>query len=269
MDDAALPDPRGRARAWALERLTVEPWAVATTRGALLLLEPPEVDWLAPERAAATHPLAWLLLDAADVRGLPQRIREPLVRHGVYVEHATEGTLEVLVAEAAEALIEGATRRALEARWSVHHAQPLHDPLQRLDALRRGSASLPAGALERVARPLFVQLATALDALTPGDIVAAGEAAGALARLVVVLDEGAHPPTPWLLDVARATHLGPRLNTWLDDLARMVAGDEAAARRVLGSRAGVLRAVSEPLREEFGAPDWLTDPAAFVLRPPR
>jgi hypothetical protein len=72
-----------------------------------------------------------------------------------------------------------------------------------------------------------------------------------------------------LIPAARATHLGSRIASWLDDLAPAVGGDERAARWIRDSGQGVLREVVAMLRVEFSGRDWLDDPMAQTIRPAR
>jgi hypothetical protein len=124
---------------------------------------------------------------------------------------------------------------------------------------------------------LFLQAAGALTALASapraeretGALILAGEAAGALTRLACVLEEGSHPPSDLLAGAARETRLGRRIGSWLDDAAPSVSGDERAARWIRDSSTGVLREVAGALHAGFGNQEWLRDPSAFTLRPPR
>jgi hypothetical protein len=174
------------------------------------------------------------------------------MRRGALVAESGEGRLTVTVLEGLERLLEAVSRPALEARWLVRHAEAVHDPLRRLEALSAHASTLPADdALERAVRPLFLQLVSALNALDSGGVAAAGEAAAALARLACTLDAGGHPPLDWLAEAARHTLVGPRLGIWLDDLPRAAAGDEGAQRRVLRARAGVRRTPAAPVRRRL------------------
>jgi hypothetical protein len=120
-----------------------------------------------------------------------------------------------------------------------------------------------------VLRPLYLQLHEAASALATGGAAAAGEASAAACRLVSLFDGGLHAPVAWLEADARATELGTRLASWLDNLRAAAAGDEAARRRAEGATELVLRTLAEPIRQRLGAVPWLSDPTAYVLRPPR
>jgi hypothetical protein len=257
------------ARAWAVRHVERAPWAGVAARASLLLVSPPQAPWADPEAIGGALPAAWLIVDRADVRGLPPAQREPLAIHGVLIEDVPGGALTVFVAEAVELLFEGVTRRAIEVRWTLSHSEPLHDPLHRLDSWGRALSALPRDGEERVLRPLFLQAVEALDALATGGLPAAGEAAAAVSRLVCVLDSGLHPPVEWLALETRGTALGTRLASWLDDLARAAGGDTDAFRRAISARDGVRRTLAEPTKERIGAADWLTGPRAYALRPPR
>jgi hypothetical protein len=160
--------------------------------------------------------------------------------------------------------LEGTGRRSLETRWSVRHAEPLDDPLRRQEHLAAMAARLPLGALEGIVRPLYVRARSSLDALEPlafagaqEAVVAAGEAAGALARLACVLEDGIHPPSEWLIPASAETELGGRIASWLDDLPLALGGDAAAARRVAAGCQAVSRAAEAALRPRFGDARWL------------
>lgn len=261
--------------------LEAAPWDEVASRALLVLVRPPAVEWAATSAPA----LLWLILDGAEARALRPELRNPLVRDGSTLVHvpASDATpamqLAVLTSEAVARHLEGVTRRSLEMKWLARRAQPLHDPLHRFDSLAGMAARLPADALERVARPLYVQAAQSLEALagTPlpasgvdgGAMLPAVEAAAALCRLACVLDGGSHPPTEWLLPAARETALGKRLASWLDDVPTAVAGEPRAARWIRESGAGVLREAAAALRAEFAGRDWLDDPIAQTVRPAR
>lgn len=258
-----------RAKSWALALLEEAPWFETRARAALLLVGPPTAPWLRSERADAARAGAWLLVDRADVRGLPPAQREPLAKDGVLVQETPGGELVAMVVEALELLVAGTGRRAIEARWTIAHAEPLHDPLRRHESFTRASNVLPRDGDERVMRPLFLQLVESLRGLATGGLPAGGEAAAAAYRLASVLELGVHAPVEWLALDAADLPLIVRLRGWLGDLASAGRGDEEALRRALVAADGVQRAFAEPLRERFGAPAWLTAPTAFSLRPPR
>jgi hypothetical protein len=268
---------RERARARGLSLLEDEPWAPISDRAALLLVDPADPEW-----ATAAEPVTlWLLVEREVARGLPRPQREPLQRDGVLIEHhrgqqhpATE--LVVLTLEDATEVIEGTSRRSLEARWSVAHSEPLHDRLRRQEQLAAAAAALPEEAVERIVRPLFLQAVSAIGALrafeTGGEaslLAAAGDAAASLARLACILDEGSHPPPRHLLLAARGTRRGQRLAVWLDDLVPALSGDAAAGRRVAGSRDQVIEETARLVGQDMRDRPWLRDPASYALRSPR
>jgi hypothetical protein len=266
---------RAQARADCAALLAERPWSDFSTRALVLLVRPPALAWASP----LGMPALWMVLDAVEARALPPRQRDPLMMAGVLREVAPRDRYELVVftSEAIGRALEGVPRQALELRWSVRHAEPLHDPLHRTEQLSGAAARVPLDAMERVVRPLFVQAASALHGLarTPAGVtsettlVVAGEAAAALARLACVLAEGSHPPVEFLMQAARLTPLGQRIGSWLDDLGGAVAGDARAARWIRESGTGVLRAAETALRSEYSGRDWLEDPDAFALRPGR
>jgi hypothetical protein len=259
--------------------LATPAWEPVAPRTLLLRVRPPAAEWA----DASGTPLLWAILDASEARAFPPELRGALVRDGSAFERVPGGAdppamqLAVFTSEGIGRLLEGVTRRSLEARWSVRHAEPLHDPLHRFDMLVGAAARLPADALERIVRPLYVQAAQALDALAAAPpegrpetaLVLAGEAAAAVCRLACVVESGSHPPAEWLVPEARTTHLGKRVSSWLDDLAPAVGGEERAARWIRDSGAGVLRELVGVLRAEFAGRDWLNDPQAQAIRPGR
>ncbi len=258
-----------RARTWALALLDTAPWSETRARAALLLTSPPNAPWLTPALADAARAAVWLLVDRADVRGLPPAQREPLARDGVVVQDSSEGELVAIVVEALDLVLAGTGRRAIEARWTVVHSEPLHDPLRRHEALQRAAGVLPRDGEERVLRPLYLQLVDSLRGLPTGGHPASGEVAAATYRLASAIETGVHAPIEWLALDSADMPLLVRLRTWLGDLASSGAGDTEALRRVLASSDGVLRTFAEPLRERLGAPPWLTGPTAYSLRAPR
>ena len=268
---------RQRARDWGLARLDAAPWAELRGRATLLLVDPPAVRWA----TAARYATLWLLLENSEARALPPG-RRGLVRAGSEHERvpaagdAPEVVFSVFTLERMQGLLQGAGRRSLETRWRIRHAEPLHDPLRRQEQLSSAALQLPDDALERIARPLFLQLHATIEGLRaaaaerPAEaVILAGEAAGALCRLACALDSGMHPPPAWLLPAAAGTELGARLTSWLDDLPRMLAGDEAAGRRVAEGCDAVERAAAAALRPHFDGADWLRTPEAYALRAPR
>lgn len=275
--DASRHTLRERARARGLSLLECEPWATVADRASLLLLDPPNVEW-----AIETEPATlWLIVERELVRHLPNGSRDALHRERVLIEEH-RGPAEVAVdlvvftVEGVTDLIEGISRRSLEARWGVRHAEPLRDKMRRQEQLASAAENLPDGALERIIRPLYLQsvaATAALGAVAPGDaaslLAAAGEAAGSLARLACVIEAGSHPPPRHLLLAARETALGRRLVTWLDDLAPLLGGDGAAGRRIAGSRDQVIEETTRLLGPQFRDRPWLKDPASYALRSSR
>ena len=269
---------RERAREWGRSRLQAPPWADRDDRLTLLLVDPPAVSWATADPTAGL----WLVIASADARTLPAPDRERLIRDGSLHERLAAGDgaptvqFTAFTTERLQGVLEGAGRRSLEVRWSVGHAEPLHDPLRRHPELAAAAARLREDAWERIARLLYLEAYAGLSTLRRfaaeqlGDaVVPGGEAAGAVARLACVLEEGIHPPPRWLLPAAAQTALGRRVGSWLDDLPRALGGDTAAARRVADGCEPVLRAVEEALRLRVGGAEWLHRPEAWVLRPPR
>ena len=259
--------PRERARTWARSLLDAAPWTELTERLSLLLTAPPAVPWADADENGP--PAAWLIVDAATLRALPAELREPLLNDGSSVRRAPDGELTVFTLDALSRLLDATTRRSLELRWSVRHAEPLHDPLRRQEELAAAAVRLPDDAYERIVRPLYLQSVASLLALVRPDVAVAGEAAAALARVACVLEDGIHPPPQWLIDAAAETDLGARIASWLDDLPRALGGDEVAGRRVVSGCEAVRRALDAALRPQFGTARWFQAPEAYALRPPR
>lgn len=270
---------REQARDWGRARLATSPWAPLELRLTLLLIDPPVEQWVPPSSSSTL----WLAVDGAEVRELPAELREPLLRDGSVHEStpavlgSQDGRISIFTLDRLEGLIAGVGGRSLEARWSIRHGEPIHDPLRRHAALSSAAARLPEDGLERAVRPLFVQACGALAAIealsrervTDG-LAALGEGAAALTRLACVLDEGAHPPAQWLLPAARETELGQRLATWLDDIAPALSGEHpTAASRVIDGCADVRRAIDSAVRPQFSRADWFQSPETWALRPRR
>ncbi len=266
MIDGAATAPRERARAWARSLLDAPPWTELTERLSLLLTAPPAVQWAEDDESP---PAAWLIVDAATLRSSPAELREPLLSDGSFVRRAPDGELTVFTQDTLSRLLDATTRRSLELRWSVRHAEPLHDPLRRQEELSAAAVRLPDDAQERIVRPLYLQAAASLMALVRPDVAVAGEAAAALARIACVMEGGIHPPPQWLMAAAAETELGARIASWLDDLPRALGGDEVAGRRVVAGGEAVRRALDAALRPHFGAERWFTAPEAYALRQPR
>lgn len=269
-------------RAAAIERarglLRVNPWADATERITLWLVSPPRGI------TARTRPPveAWLAIDrptAQTLGGDGQRLHlEGAIARDLPPSPADAGLRACLFTEEAlAALLSGDGRRALEARWCLSHAELLADRLGRHERFLAESARSPDGAVERALRGAYLQAAGALPALSavPGEnagleiLPAAGEAASALARLACLLDGDSHAPIAWLLPAAQDTRLGRRLRSWFDDLGLVLAGDEAATRRVTSAREAVLEQARTLARHRVGERPWLREPASYVLNPRR
>jgi hypothetical protein len=270
----AAADARQRASTAASAVLAAPPWSEIASRALLLCVDPPVAAWAVESRGGAL----WLVVDATEARLLPAEQRERLALTGSYGAGVFEDfEVNVLTSEGLARALDGVNRQALELRWMARHAQPLHDPLHRAEGLAAIATRLPADALERIVRPLYVQVSTALSAFaqfpTAGQpetaVILAGEAAAALTRLACVLEEGSHPPAQWLVPAARETRLGQRIAAWLNDVGPAVAGDARAARWVRESGAGVLREAGAALHAEFAGRDWLVDPKEYARRLPR
>ncbi|MGE0135543.1 MAG: hypothetical protein AB7L91_07940 [Dehalococcoidia bacterium] len=276
-----LAERRAATGEAARSLLEQAPWDEVASRALLVLVRPPAVEWARTE----APPLLWLILDGPEARALRPELRTPLVRDGSTLVHvrATDTVpamqLAALTSEAVGRHLEGVTRRSLEMKWLARHGQALHDPLHRFDSLVGMAARLPADALERVARPLYVQAAQSLEALAGaplgeedadrGAVLSAAEAAASVCRLACVLDGGSHPPAEWLLAAARETALGKRVASWLDDVPSAFAGEPRAAKWIRDSGGGVLREAATALRAEFAGRDWLDDPIAQTVRAAR
>ncbi len=267
---AAAERARGllREHPWtaATERLTL--WLVSPPRDVASPAQPPVEAWLAVDRATAQTLGAdgqTLSLEGAIARDLPPSPGD------------AGGRASIFTTEALAALLGGEGRRAIEARWSLSRAELLADRLGRHDRLVAESSRSPAGSAERALRGAYLATAVALPALShatlgaagPEILPTAGEATSALARLACLLDGDSHPPLPWLLPAARETRLGRRLQSWFDDLAAALAGDQAAARRAAGTRDAVLEQARALTRQRLGERPWLRDPQGFMLSPRR
>lgn len=268
---------RAQARDWGRSRLATPAWAELEHRLTLLLIEPPTVEWEARDPSGFA---LWLIVEGAEARSLPPELREPLIRDGMLLEqtpaHDAEAQLTVFVLDRLEAVLAGIGRRALELRWSVRHAEPVHDVLRRLERLSAAAERLPEDAPERIVRQLYLQAQSSLRALravnadqpAPG-MIPAGEAAGALCRLACVLEEGNHPPAQWLLPAAAESELGKRMASWLADIARYGEDDRARAQRVINGCDGAWNAVQAVVRPLYGDTEWFLSPDVWALRPPR
>ena len=279
--EAVAPEP-ARREAWteAAERglalLDEPPWDERAREVMLLMVRPPRASsssqWADDSAMLALTPAFWLLLEARDARTLPEPWREALARHSLRRVREAGIELTVLTIEGYAALLEATTRRALEARWSVRHAAAIHDPLGRHEGFGLAAGRVPADALERITRPLYLQAYAALDALplaVAGALVIAGEAAAAVTRLAWLLEEGAYPPAEWLPAAALETRLGRRLRPWLETLPQAGAGEAAALRSATQTAPTVLEELTTALRPHFADREWLQDPETYALRPPR
>ena len=128
---------RTQARADCEALLAGQPWSDFATRALVLLVRPPAVAWASP----LGMPSLWMVLDASEARALPPRERDPLVTAGLYRTVAPRDRYELVVftSEAIGSALEGVPRSSLELRWTVRHAEPLHDPLHRAEQLQRAA----------------------------------------------------------------------------------------------------------------------------------
>ena len=245
---------RDRARAWGRDLLNATPWLGLDDRVTLVVTSPaPGVEVVPPTLAL------WLVIDAPTARALPPEYQALITTDA-----------------AVERLLQALTPRSIEARWQWRHVEIVMDRLRRAEQFGLRAGMLPDDGPERMLRPLWSTAhasARALEVMgtdrTREALVAAGEIASSLARIACVMDEGAYPPVDVLLAVARETRIGKRIGPWLDDLIPALGGDEAAARRILGSRDQALTEVAEVMAERFRARPWLADPESFALRTPR
>lgn len=278
MTEERTEAPGDPTREWARALLDSAPWSDVPHRLTVLLVDPPAVPWAPP----GDDSTLWLLADRDEVRGLPRDRREALLRDGSVQErpHPEPGApprLVVILLDRLRDVLDGVNPRSLEARWSLRHAEVLHDPLGRHGPLAAAALRIPEDGLPRALRGPYLQVAAALGALSVSDgqeatgarVVAAGEAAGALARIACVLEDGTHPPVQWLLPAAQETELGSRLASFLDDLPRAAGGDAAAARRVAAACEPVLRTVTKTLQPYVGGAAWLRNPEAAAFRASR
>lgn len=265
----ALPDVRTRAGEWAHALVAAPPWDEIASHITVLLTAPATPAWAETRTAAAL-----IVLDGAEARALGERWRA-LLRDGVrHTPGSAAGLPTGTVAMTTDALargLDGTSRRALELRWSIRHAQVIHDPFRRHEALVQAAGRVPDAALERIIRGLYVPAVAALRAVQASDLdpITIGEAAGAVARLACALESASHPPVEWLLPAVAETHVGQRLAAWFADLRSAIAGDTRASRWIRDAVDGVLRELAEAVRPSFAGSEWLADPESFALRPPR
>lgn len=261
-------DPRPPEADPRLALLDEPPWDELERDLTLLLVRPPLADWVDTSTAAELAPAFWLILDATDARTLPEPWLSPLMRDGLRRVRDDGGELTVLTTEGCAAFLEASTRRAFETRWTLRHAEVLHDPRGRHERLAAAAARLEVDALERSARALYLQAFAGLDALqhaSDDPLIASGEAAGAVARLACLLDEGCYPPAEWLYPAARGTQRSRWLRPWLDALT----GNEEARARAADAAPDVLRELASGLRAQFADRPWMQEPERFAQRAPR
>jgi hypothetical protein len=277
MDSDPIDAWREQAREWGRSLLASAPWASVSDRVTLLLLEPPPGIEGLPDAGPASF---WLTIDTAAGRSLPAPYGPALAaERATYERKRMDGgrsaDLAVLTDDSAHRLLEGTTRRAMEARWQARHHEVVSDRLRRGEQYALRAGLLPDDAPERVSRLLFTDLVAAvhglgvLEASPAATLGAAGEASAAICRLACFDDAGAYPPTQYLRAAAAGTRIGRRLGPWLDDLVRAVAGDDAAARRSMASADQVVEEVRIVLGELYRDRPWLRTPEAYALRAPR
>jgi hypothetical protein len=262
---------REQAREWGRALLGAPQWSDVPDRVTLITVSP-----AAGYDDDARSITLWLTIDVPAARSLPNEYAA-LTREEVIIEQSpgSPGTLVAMSDASLHRLLQGTSRASVEARWRVRHAEAIVDRLHRLDEFNVRANMLPEDALERIVRALWLDLhaaAAGLDAIEahPGfALPVAGEAAAAVARLAVALEEGAYPPVELLLRAARETRIGKRLGVWVDDLGAAVAGDGAAARRVVASREQALAEVRDVVGERWRSRPWWRDPEAYALRAPR
>jgi hypothetical protein len=262
---------REQAREWGRALLDAPQWADVPDRVTLLTITP-----AAGYDDDARSIVLWLTIDIPAARSLPNEYAA-LTRDEVIIEKrpAAPGTLVAMTDASLHRLLQGTSRASVEARWSVRHAEAIADRLHRLDEFNVRANMLPEDALERIVRALWLDLHAAagsldtIEAHPRNSLPVAGEAAAAVARLAVALEEGAYPPAELLMRAVRETRIGKRLGVWLDDLGSAVSGDVEAARRVVASREQALTEVRDVVGERWRSRPWWRDPEAYVLRAPR
>lgn len=267
---------REQAREWGRALIDAAPWADVADRVTLLVTAPPTGLDAAPNSVSLL-----LAIDTPAARSLPPEYRalpseDTLVQRHRATASMPAVSLTIVTDNALDRLLQTVTRRAMEARWQVRHAEVVTDRLHRAENFALRASMLPGDGPERVVRGLWVEAAAAarafpaiggprgLDALP-----AAGELVAALCRIACFVDDGAYPATEWLLPAARPTRIGKRIGSWIDGVAPALGGDEAAARRVGSSVDQVMHEVQEVLAERYRSRPWLAEPEAFTLRPPR
>lgn len=273
MTDGPADALREQAREWGRSLLAAPPWNAVSDRVSLLLVSPPVgLD-------VAANPAAWLVIDTAAARSLPPEYARALSIDAPLVERrrstAAATTLVFATEVAIIRLLEATTPRALEARWQARHAEALVDRLRRGEQFALRAGLIPDDGVERVTRMLWLEASAAargLDVLTtrPAEAIAtAGGLAAAIARLACFTDDGNYSPAEFLLPAAAETRIGKRLAPWIADFVPALGGDEAAVRRVLGSRDQAMAEIAAVLGERFRDRPWLRDPDAYAFRTPR
>lgn len=276
MTDDPAATLRDRAREWGRALLAAAPWDALSERVTLIVTAPPTGVEAAPGTVAL-----WLAIDTPSARALPAEYRGLLSDDAVIQRHRASGDLPEIVLTittdtAADRLLQGVTQRAMEARWQVRHAEVVTDRLRRAENFALRAGMLPDDGPERILRGLWVEAHAAARAFPAiagprgaEALGAAGELVAALCRIACFMDDGAYPPSEWLLVAARPTRIGKRIGAWIDGVVPALGGDAAAARRVASSLDQVIAEVQEVLAERYRGRPWLTAPEAFALRAPR
>jgi len=272
--DSASDVLRTQAREWGRSALLHPPWEPLTERLSLLLVTPPKgisVEFTPPQATL------WMLIDRASVVSLSDPSRQLLATGSATIEHHAKTTssprIELIIrtSETVESIAEGTTRRSMELRWDLQHAEAISDRLRRLEPLAAKARMLPPAGLERAVRTLWLDAYSANRSLWPlrtareQAMIAAGELGGAILRLAGLMDEGAYPPTEFLRSEMINTRIGLRIATWLRDLEIGIAGDEAGAHRALNAAEQVIDEVRTILRERYADREWLRNPAQFAF----
>lgn len=278
MTDSPADALRQQAREWGESLLAAPPWDSVADRVTLLLVDPPAGLDDAPTPSSVG---LWLTIDAPSARSLPNEYRTPLTSdQPLHERHRATATtpavaLSILTDDGLHRLLQGLSTASIEARWQARHAEVVSDRLRRADQFSLRAGMLPADAPERVLRTAWLDLVTAARGLevasdAPAAALAAlGEVTASVCRIACALEGGVYPPVAYLRAAARETRVGRRLNAWLDDFAPAAGGDEAAIRRVLGSRDQAIEEVRAVIAEPFRDRPWLRTPEAFTLRAPR
>ncbi|MDA0270052.1 MAG: hypothetical protein O2798_05105 [Chloroflexi bacterium] len=278
MTDSPADALRLQAREWGESLLAGPKWSPVADRVTLLLVDPPAGIEDVPVPATAG---LWLTIDVPTARSLPNEYRTALTSdQPLHERHRATATtpavtLTLLTDDGLHRLLEGVSRASIEARWQARHAEMLNDRLRRQDQFALRAGMFPAEAPERIVRTLWLELVAAARGLdivvsAPAQALGAlGEASAAVCRIACVLDGGAYPPAAYLRAASRDSRIGRRLAAWLDDFIPAASGDEAAGRRVLGSRDQAVEEVRAVLAEQYRDRPWLRTPEAFSFRAPR